>query len=263
MNVSQNWEQESNKGIEDRKRGIRKKHKVYIIGDSHARGCAAEVTHNLGETFEVTGYVMPGTGLEVITKIANREIDKLTKEDVVVVWGGANDVGKNASNDGLKHISNFVKYRSYTNIVMLNAPHRYDLETSSCVNNEVQAFNRKLFKTMKMFEHTKIIEVNLNREHFTRHGLHMNAAGKELIAQRIANNIRGVLTRQTTTPISMTWKEDLTEFSQEENEVEERSDGVLDWKVPELRSSERHRKQPVTRSDDFLWTVGRTKKGYL
>jgi hypothetical protein len=61
----------------------------------------------------------------------------------------------------------------------------------------------------------------------------------------------------------MTWKEDLTEFSQEENEVEERSDGVLHWKVPELRSSERHRKQPVTRSDDFLWTVGRTKKGYL
>jgi len=30
-----------------------KKHKIIIIGDSHARGCAAEIKLNLDEGFEV------------------------------------------------------------------------------------------------------------------------------------------------------------------------------------------------------------------
>jgi hypothetical protein len=37
----------------------RRKHKVPIIGDSHVRGCAAEVSLNLDE--KVTGLVMPGS----------------------------------------------------------------------------------------------------------------------------------------------------------------------------------------------------------
>jgi hypothetical protein len=38
MNVSQNWRQESNKGIEDRKRGTRKKHKVLSSGTAMLEG---------------------------------------------------------------------------------------------------------------------------------------------------------------------------------------------------------------------------------
>ena len=65
----------------------KRKRKVVIIGDSHARGCAAEVSSNLGKAFEVSGIVMPGSRLEAITHLAKREINKLTKEDAVVVWG--------------------------------------------------------------------------------------------------------------------------------------------------------------------------------
>jgi hypothetical protein len=36
--------------------------------------CAAEITHNLSTTFEVTGYVKPGKGLEEITNIARKEL---------------------------------------------------------------------------------------------------------------------------------------------------------------------------------------------
>jgi hypothetical protein len=49
--------------------------KITIIGDSHAKGCAAEIKHNFGRTFKVTGYVKPGMGLEEITNIARKEID--------------------------------------------------------------------------------------------------------------------------------------------------------------------------------------------
>jgi hypothetical protein len=45
---------------------------------------------------------------------------------------------------------------------------------------------------MKVFDHAALLDMNLNREHFTQNGLHMNASGKELISQRIANNIRRI-----------------------------------------------------------------------
>jgi hypothetical protein len=51
---------------------------------------------------------MPGSRLEAITQLANREINCLNKYDVVVFWGGANDISKNKSTMGLKHIRNFV-----------------------------------------------------------------------------------------------------------------------------------------------------------
>jgi hypothetical protein len=69
--------QANNRGTEVRKReGLEnRKHKIVVIGDSYARGCTAELTHNLENTFEVTGYVSPGTGLEVITGMAKKETD--------------------------------------------------------------------------------------------------------------------------------------------------------------------------------------------
>ena len=64
------------------KRGVprRKKQKIFIIGDSHAKGCAAEIKYKFDETFEVTGYVQPGSKLEEITNMARKESDELTKK---------------------------------------------------------------------------------------------------------------------------------------------------------------------------------------
>jgi hypothetical protein len=53
--------------MENRKREVlEKKCKTVLIGDSYARGCVSELTHNLGNTFQVTGYVRLWNGLELI-----------------------------------------------------------------------------------------------------------------------------------------------------------------------------------------------------
>lgn len=110
---------------------------MLIIGDSHARGCTAEVSHNLNEHFDISGLVISGSKLESITNMAKKEIATLTKNDVIVVWGGTNDISKNESSNGLTSISNFVQSRGHTIIVILSAPQRHDLDTASCINNEV------------------------------------------------------------------------------------------------------------------------------
>jgi hypothetical protein len=67
---------------------------------------------------------------------------------------------------------------SYVNIIILDIPHRNDLIETSCVNKEIQVFNRKLRKVTKLYKHVKILEDSNNREFFTRHSMHLNKEGK-------------------------------------------------------------------------------------
>ena len=113
----------------------------------------------------------------------NRDICTLTKQDDVVVWGGIRDISRNDSQKGLCQIRNFVERHSQTNVLIVNVPNRYDLEARSCVNYEVNAFNRKLDKHMKSFQNAAAVEVTSDRDHFTQHGLHLNSKGKEQAAK--------------------------------------------------------------------------------
>ena len=65
-----------------------RKNKILVIGDSHARCCAAELSFSLNETFEVMVTVMPGSRLGRITSLAHRKINHLRRNDFVVIWGG-------------------------------------------------------------------------------------------------------------------------------------------------------------------------------
>jgi hypothetical protein len=81
---------------------------ILIIGDSHVRGCAANLWSSLNETFEVMGTVMPGYRLEHITNLVHNEISHLDRNDCVVIWGGTNDISRNESHAGLRHMRKFV-----------------------------------------------------------------------------------------------------------------------------------------------------------
>jgi capsular polysaccharide biosynthesis protein len=162
---------------------IVKQRQIIIIGDGHTRGLAHELKYSLGKDFEVNGMVMPGARLENITNLSAEGISTSGKKDVVVIWGGANDINKNEVNNGLKHLKNFVNNRQNTNIIVVSAPHRYDLDESTCVNKEVVVFNRKLHKIMKTMDNVELLQTKLNRNDFTHHGLHLKISGKGKIAE--------------------------------------------------------------------------------
>jgi hypothetical protein len=71
-----------------KKNVINSVHKVLIIGDSHARGCAAEVKRRLNSEYEVIGFANLGPKMKTIKQSATGKINHLTKEDIVVLWGG-------------------------------------------------------------------------------------------------------------------------------------------------------------------------------
>jgi hypothetical protein len=143
----------------------------------------------LGKDFEVTRTVIPGVRLENIANLADSEISTLGKSDTVIMIGGANDINKNEADVGLKHLGKFVKNRQNTNILIVTAPHRHDLQ-ETCVNEETEVFNRKLHKTVKTADNAKIIQANLSRNDFTCHGLYLNISGREKMTKLIGVNIK-------------------------------------------------------------------------
>ena len=116
--------------------------------------------------------------MEEITKVAKQEITALTKKDMIIIWGGANDIARNEANKALTHIINCVEARKHTNVLMVSVPTRFDLISTSCVNKELIAYNRKVSKWMKQYEHVKLIDCDLQRRCYTRHGMHMNLTGR-------------------------------------------------------------------------------------
>ena len=101
--------------------------------------------------------------------------------------------GKNETKKGINGIQEFVKTNNHINFLLMDVPHRYDLKQISCVNKEVDKYSRRLQKHIKVFENAEVINANLDRRGFTKHGQHMNAKGKELMAKRIAVAIKHTL----------------------------------------------------------------------
>jgi len=63
---------------------------------------------------------------------------------------------------------------------------------TSGVNSEVIRFNKQMRKRMIQFNNVKILETDLDRKYFTKHGLHLNSSGKEYIAIRLATVVKGL-----------------------------------------------------------------------
>jgi len=52
-------------------------HKVLIIGDSHARNCAANAKTDIRDNFEVWELVKPNAGTDILVNSVNNDITSL------------------------------------------------------------------------------------------------------------------------------------------------------------------------------------------
>jgi hypothetical protein len=108
--------------IQNAKKKKNVKQKIVIIGGSRARNSAAELQPSLGSTCSVSSFVKPGVEMKVIVDTVKEDIEQLKSDDVIVVWGGSNDTGKNNSKEALRHVCNFVKNNQTVNIIVMTAP---------------------------------------------------------------------------------------------------------------------------------------------
>jgi lysophospholipase L1-like esterase len=157
------------------------------------RNCAANVKSSLKNNFEVQGVVKPGAVANILVNSAKNEVKGLSKRDIVIICGGANDIGRNDTSSALHQIMDFVANNKHTNIALITAPPRHDLIQSSCVNDAVNCFNRKLKKLIKAHHHATLLEIDPNRNFYTNHSLHLNGQGKEKLANKLVSHIHSAL----------------------------------------------------------------------
>jgi hypothetical protein len=214
-NMSKETDQKYNEYKENamnKKKGFTR-HRVLLLGDSHMRGCADELKRNLKGDFMVSGIVKMGGKTKDI--LGTRIDQDMSKNDIVVVWAGANDIGKNNANEGIKNIVNSVKGSRRTNIIIMEALHRHDLIDWSCVNEEIGQFNRLLAKRLKLYKQVATGKLQLDRQHFTLQGMHMNYEGKIRTCQRIAKLVQRKLRLEdrasTHNIIRLKYKEDMVQ----------------------------------------------------
>jgi hypothetical protein len=274
----------NNKKIDQKHRLKSKKHRVLLLGDSQMRGCADVLKKKLNSEFEISGIVKPGAKAK---DVLGTKIDEgMSTNDVIVVCAATNDISKNEAKEGLRNIINFVKHNRHTNIIVMEILHRHDLVDWSCVNKEIEQFNRQLTKRLRLDDQVSISRLNLGRQHFTRHGMHINYKGKEVMCQQIAEliqqkidtvnkalqlnmiplNYEANIDQEATNPVEVThqeYKEDTVHGEDTEAQGNKSEKASLDPSLkgaalPErdqrqqTRSSNRKRRPPVKISNDFL-----------
>jgi lysophospholipase L1-like esterase len=122
----------------------KEKRKILLIGDSHTKGLSSELNHNLECICEITGFVKTNARVQNLVDTNVEELSKLTNRDILVFCGGSNDVSKIVLNRGLDQQINYLRSNQHINIIVISVPQRYDLDSNSCVNTEVNKYNKKL-----------------------------------------------------------------------------------------------------------------------
>jgi len=141
----------------------------------------------------VTAITKPSANLEAITSPIDMNVDDYTKDGVLILSGGTLDVARSEMNNGLRHLTHFLKRTSSTSVIILDVPHRFDLVNSSCVNKETIVYNRKLQKIVKTSNHVQIHTMSRDRMCYTKHGMPMNSLGKKWMCQEITKKILDLL----------------------------------------------------------------------
>jgi len=224
--------------------------KILLLGDSHIKGLAERMSSSLGNSFNVIGITKPNANIKGITSPNDSSPVNLTKQDMIIFCGGTKDISRNESKTGLRTLQEFAKRTSSTNVILLEAPTRYDLPLSSCVNTEVKLFNKRMRGLMTPFSHIKVMSMSTERGQHTRHGLHLTKKAKNFIADNLVKEIRKPHQPfQSNPPIAVQWKVTKEEIPQQT--IPGSPTRIYDKTDPSSLGESRHNGRRVEEGDEL------------
>ena len=120
-----------------------------------------------------------------------------------------------------KSSKDLVVHNKQTNIIIMSAPIDMILVVHHLWTTKLLHTTGNWRKRMKVYEHVSVV-VNLKREHFTRHGLHMNYKGKAEAARTIPSTI-DCINNKVSNSIPLQWHDIITRAAQEKVEPKQTS----------------------------------------
>jgi hypothetical protein len=104
------------------------KHKIIILGDSHVKGLSEKISNCIDSVYSVMGVSKPNADLNAITSPFHFKTNQFLKNYVIIVCGRTRNISRNETNKVPRCFKEFVMQASNTNIIILEAPHKHDLE---------------------------------------------------------------------------------------------------------------------------------------
>ncbi|KAG8317253.1 hypothetical protein J6590_031384 [Homalodisca vitripennis] len=175
--------------------------KFLICSDSHGRDLAWYINKNQ-RTRTAVGFVRPGGRSSEILNHRNITNELKTKNDVLVIICGSNDISKNEADVAIDSMESTIKKTGNNKIILVDLPIRYDLPLWSSVNKLQKKTNIAIKELCRKYDNVSIVEVSkAMRQLHTRHGLHLNSKGKKWLAKQICDAVVEVH-EEISTPIS-------------------------------------------------------------
>jgi len=120
---------------------------------------------------------------------------------------------------------------------------------------------------MKLYTKTKILNTDLNRDCFTKHGLHMNSSGKDQLIMKLAGMIESVTVKNNGPNIEMQWKgTGINLRNMETNQVsrfggENQVSKYEEIEVSKPQLNKRQRRNPALKDQDFFMATVKSLDG--
>ena len=165
-----------------------RKRSICLFTASHGRGLADQLNNG---SLECHTNLYPGRTMKQVADKMEETTEEEKKSDEVILWAGTNDIQPGMSSHTL--VSNLNTIRRVSRqligrLTIMAIPYRYD-ETgyTAWYNHEIARLNEYMEQWCTNNRIGFLRLPTLQRNHYTRHGLHLNYAGKQLVAQAISN----------------------------------------------------------------------------
>jgi len=169
--------------------------KINLACDSHGREMYYHMEQVNENNYKICNFTQPGAPIEkIISQIKNdMDLKKFTKEDFVVLIGGTNNISHNTLSENPYFLNKFTTYMErqigsfeHTNLILSTIPYRHDLIEGSMENELIMDVNFIIRNIAHNHKNIHLLDLHfLDRNHHTRHGLHINKRGKKFVAKEI------------------------------------------------------------------------------
>jgi hypothetical protein len=92
------------------------------------------------------------------------------------------------------------------------------------VNEQIIRHNKQLLKLIKRYKHVTLVKSTINRDHFTRHGLHLNRGGKEVVSKEIINYLPINQSNSKVAVFQLPWKDESGRVGTQPSQTKESSE---------------------------------------
>lgn len=173
--------------------------RLLLYSDSHGRQLGSILTNRIKKDTAVTSFCYPSAGLEQVLPASPPP-----PRSCCVIMAGANDVADGQANTILRQIEQYLVILLRTSkVLVVTLPFRHDLPSSHPINDSILLVNAYIWELCSRHEGVRVLEINqIDREGFTRHGMHLTRRGKRRLSHMVVAEILKLsqqLTRKTPT----------------------------------------------------------------